>query len=440
MGHSTAKAAPDKAAVLKAARKYKAKQHLPLTVHPSSTWGRWCKKIRGRQHTFGAIVPGAKDFGSTAAIALYHKQKEDLEAGREPRVEVAGVTVGKLCSDFLERKDAAVEAGELSAFTRQAYGFTCDKLVAYFGKLRSIESLRPEDFARFRGHLANRLGLESVATEVQRTRCVFKHAVDYRLIATPVDFGPDFRRPSQRVMRLARRQNGQRSFSTEEIRLILDNADVKLRAMILLAVNTGIGNSDLGRLPVDAIDLQAGWMDFARGKTGVERRAPLWPETITALKEHLATRPKPPKRLAHLVFTTPTGLSYFKPGGDNPLCVEFRKLLKRIDKARRENAEKTDQAAPTEGDAMGISCEMGVEKEALWREGRAFYALRHTFASAADQARDPVALRYLMGHSPGRDITSVYLETPDDSRLRAVANVVHDWVFGTPEKTSNEVH
>ncbi|MDY0168502.1 MAG: tyrosine-type recombinase/integrase [Thermoguttaceae bacterium] len=414
MGHSTTKAAPDKAAVLKQARAYKAKKHLPLTVHPSSTWGRWCKKIRGRQHTFGAIVPGAKDFGSTAAIALYHKQKEDLEAGREPRVEVAGVTVGKLCSDFLERKDAAVAAGELSKFTRQAYGFTCDKLVAYFGKLRSIEGLRPDDFARFRAYLVKRgLGLESVATEVQRTRCVFKHAVDYKLVAAPVDFGPDFRRPPQRAMRLARRQNGQRSFSAEEVRLILDHADVKLRAMILLAVNTGIGNSDLGRLPVEAVDLQAGWLDFARGKTGVDRRCPLWPETVDAVREHLVSRPKPPKRVAHLVFLTPTGLSYFKPGGDNPLCVEFRKLVKRIDKARREAAEKAHQAAP----------------EALWREGRGFYSLRHSFATAGDGARDPVALRYLMGHSPGRDITSVYLETPGDDRLRAVVDHVRRWVW-----------
>ena len=97
---------------------------------------------------------------------------------------------------------------------------------------------------------------------------------------------------------------------------------------------------------MEALDLQAGWLDSPRGKTGVERRAPLWPETIDAIRDHLATRPKPPKRLAHLVFTTPTGLSYFKEGGDNPLCVEFRRLVKRIDKARREAAEKTDQAAP----------------------------------------------------------------------------------------------
>ena len=40
--------------------------------------------------------------------------------------------------------------------------------------------------------------------------------------------------------------------------------------MILLGLNCGFGNADCGGLPTKALDLQAGWVTFARGKTGIE--------------------------------------------------------------------------------------------------------------------------------------------------------------------------
>jgi integrase len=55
------------------------------------------------------------------------------------------------------------------------------------------------------------------------------------------------------------------------------------KAMILLGINCGFGNADCGKLPLSAIDFKAGWVNFPRPKTAVERRCPLWPETITAL-------------------------------------------------------------------------------------------------------------------------------------------------------------
>ena len=45
-----------------------------------------------------------------------------------------------------------------------------------------------------------------------------------------------------------------------------------MRAMILLAVNGGLGNTD-GAMP-KALDLRGKWLDYPRGKTGVSRRVP----------------------------------------------------------------------------------------------------------------------------------------------------------------------
>ena len=38
--------------------------------------------------------------------------------------------------------------------------------------------------------------------------------------------------------------------------------------MVLLGINLGYGNADVGRLPLSAVNLDTGWVDFPRPKTG----------------------------------------------------------------------------------------------------------------------------------------------------------------------------
>lgn len=100
-------------------------------------------------------------------------------------------------------------------------------------------------------------------------------------------------------------------WEAHELRAVIDNADVQLRAMLLLGINCGFGNSDCANLPLTALDLEGGWINFPRPKTGIERRCPLWKETITALRAAIAKRKKPAgKRAAGLVFVTLHGLPY----------------------------------------------------------------------------------------------------------------------------------
>ena len=47
-----------------------------------------------------------------------------------------------------------------------------------------------------------------------------------------------------------------------------------LRAMILLGVNCGFNNKDCADLPLKALDLDGGWINFPRPKTGIPRRCP----------------------------------------------------------------------------------------------------------------------------------------------------------------------
>src|SRR5207253_1305742 len=79
----------------------------------------------------------------------------------------------------------------------------------------------------------------------------------------------------------------------KQIRKMIAAADVTMRAMIYLGINCGFRNNDVGTLPITAMDLEGGWVNYHRPPTGIDRRCPLWPETVKAIRASIAKRPKP---------------------------------------------------------------------------------------------------------------------------------------------------
>src|SRR5262245_4566652 len=100
----------------------------PLFWHPS---GRWCKKIRGRQHYFGR---GTHD----DALAEYEKVKNDLHSGKVPWDDPEGLTVYILCGKFLTAKKQQRDSGELSPRTFLEYADLCKRLIKAFGRNRLV--------------------------------------------------------------------------------------------------------------------------------------------------------------------------------------------------------------------------------------------------------------------------------------------------------------
>ncbi len=99
---------------------------------------------------------------------------------------------------------------------------------------------------------------------------------------------------------------------------------------------------------------------------------------------------------AGLVFLTRCGDSWHTGTTDGPLSREFSKLLRRL----------------------GVN----------GRKGLGFYALRHTFRTVADAARDQPAADHIMGHEVAH-MSSVYREGIADERLKAVSDHVRAWLF-----------
>jgi integrase len=360
----------------------------PLFPHAS---GQWAKKIRGRFVYFGPWN------NPDVALAKYLAAKDDLHAGRTPRPEPGALSLKDLANAFLNAKQAMVDTGELSPRTWDGYKSACDFLVRHLGKTRLVADLGPDDFAAVRTKLAQRYGPHGLGTAIQCIRCACKYAFDAGLVDRPTRYGPHFKRPSKKTLRIHRAKQGPKLFTAEEIRRLLDSAGQPLRAMILLGINAGFGNSDCGRLPRDILDLDRGEIDYPRPKTGIPRRCILWPETVQAIRDALAVRPEPKSPdLANLVFITQRGLSWAKDTNDCPIAKETAKLLRRL--------------------------------HINGRKGLGFYTLRHTFRTVADEARDQPAVDFCMGHEVPH-MSALYRETISDIRLKVVADYIHRWLF-----------
>ncbi len=366
-----------------------AKPYPEFPLFPHAT-GRWAKKIRGKLHYFGPWVD------PDSAVAKYLHQKDALHAGRVPRPESDGVTIRDLCNRFLTAKEQQRDAGDITARTFADYYTSCATLVAAFGKQRLVDDLAADDFETLRANLAKTRNPNTLGNEIQRIRVAFKYAYDAGLIDKPVRFGPMFKRPSKRILRAERHKRGPRMFEARHLRRLLKAADQPLKAMILLGINCGFGNNDCGTLPMSALDLGGGWIDYPRPKTAVARRCPLWPETVEALREAIAQR-RALKDAAHagLVFITKYGQPWAKETSDSPVSKEMRKLL-----------------GATE----------------LHRPGIGFYTLRHVFETIGGESRDQVAVSAIMGHVDN-SMAGVYRERISDERLRQVVAVVRRWLF-----------
>jgi integrase len=362
----------------------------PLTANGC---GYWSKKINGHVYYFG------KWDDPNGALQRYLAEKDALHAGKKPRDETEGTTVKQLCNAFLNAKAEARDAGEIAGKTWSYYKATCDVLVKHLGKNRRVDDLDPTDFAALRKRLARDAPPTSLQFAIIRARVVFKFAYDDGLIDRPVRYGQAFKSPSKKALRKHRAEMGPRLFAKEEIRRMLESASVPIRAMILLGINCGFGNTDCGKLTQTVLDLDKGFVDFPRPKTGIPRRCALWPETVAALREALARKPASDK-YASLVFLTRFGRPWALHDDRSPLSKEVVKLLKRL--------------------------------EINGRHRLGFYTLRHTFRTVADEAKDQPAVDFIMGHDNGT-MASVYRETISDARLRAVADYVRNWLFAAEE-------
>ncbi|HUO07053.1 MAG TPA: tyrosine-type recombinase/integrase [Phycisphaerae bacterium] len=387
-----------------------AKPYPDFPLFPHDT-GRWAKKVLGKTRYFGQWED------ADGALNKWLEQRDDLMAGREPKDAKGQLTILDAINAFLTAKKRAVETRDLTERSFRDYHETCDRVIGCIGKTPAVANLGPADFSKF-VHTMRTWAPVTRSNEIQRVRTLFKYAYDAALIDKPVAFGPDFKKPSAKVIRADKASKPKRLFSREDVRTLLKATAPQMRAMILLGINCGLGNSDISEMNINHLDLDAGILDYPRPKTSIDRRAALWPETVKALRlvmkrrgEVLTVgdnagkpryRPEDPAD-ANAVFLTHQSRRFVRQDGKNnrdSVALAFGKLLR----------------------AKGIK-----------REGRNFYSLRHTFESIASGAKDQAAVDRVMGHVDSH-VRGHYQhwskDAEEDTRLKSIADHVRKWLFG----------
>jgi integrase len=375
----------------------------PLFLHKGS--GQYAKKVKGRTVYLG------KD--RDAALARWNAEKDAIYGGEvRPTAEL---TVKSMCNQFLYAQEQRIETGDIGRRTWQDYKRQCAWIMEVLGEQTSVIGLQPADFGRLRLAFSkgkprtkgkgksngkgrkNGYSPVTLAGLITHARVVFNWAEENLLEDHRIRYGSQFDKPSRSVQRKARAKRGELMFTGEQIHKLLAIAKPQMKAMIYLGLNCALGNDDCAQLTLDHLDLEGGWCNYARPKTGITRRSPLWPETVEALKAALKARPTP-KEKSRLVFITKYGADWGPKTktGDSPVAKEIAKLIKTL----------------------------GIEQPGL-----GFYSLRRTFATIADEQVDRDATRCIGGWGKDEnDMLSRYNQRrPSDERLKAVSEHVRQW-------------
>lgn len=345
----------------------------PLYVHPA---GYWAKCIRGKTYYFGRWDE------REAALDKYLTERDYLVAGKKPP-NADGLTILEVLDRFLVDRQRQLNTGELKVGTYLDYKRTCKRIAEKFGGLY-LDSMIPEDFSPIREYLAAGVGIETHAKRIREARVAMNYLSE--ITGQKPNWGKSFREPSAKSKRVGK---SKKLYSAGQIKGFIEVANnVQFKAMILLGINCAFGNGDCASLRWTDLDLEKGWHRLPRSKTGISRKASLWPETLSALKR---------------VKTDRRGL-VFKTRLNKPWIRESDGKSARVD---------------------SIACEAR-------KLGLEFYTLRHTFRTIADACGDNRAIDTVMGHAPSaRDMGAVYIQEVSDERVQKVVEFVRIWLHSS---------
>lgn len=372
----------------------KPKKDYPLYAHSS---GQWAKKINQRVYYFGPWS------NPQAALDKYLDEKDNILAGRPragkpaPSATPGATPLSVVLEAFFEEKEGACETGDITERTLGEYKAICRIIGDTLGDDTPIDAIGTVEFSRLRrklgmgkrGKVVSPVTLKRLLTFA---RMVFAYANDEMDLDANFKFKKALKTPSAKKIREARNEIGKRLFTAEQVRQLIQATDPELRGMILLGINAGFGPKDCYTLPISGVDLERGWIEHPRPKTGAERRCPLWAETVEALRAVV---------------------------GDRTTGLVFRKH----DNRQVWNRHIVGRAFKTLVEGLGFYQD----------KITTFYSLRRTFetvASGGDIAQ--ATIDRIMGHPPRTgDMGAVYRQTVYDEQLLKCTDNVRSWMLGT---------
>jgi hypothetical protein len=232
----------------------------PLHPHKNGQWYRtvWNRHSkRSEQFYFGTWSDDPKGERALNDLQLgWLARRAGIEAGidnvRVTRVESA-VTLGELMERFLTFKRAMVAAGDLSPRTLGDYLLEVGKFVAFLKTTTPVHAPRPEHFSAYMKYLVEERKLGRHARRRVRAylNALLRYGVKSGWYQMPSS-GPEWVAPptDRASIRLAKIRAGKKDFSDRlvtgnEIDKLLLRARPTFRAIILMAINCGLGPADI---------------------------------------------------------------------------------------------------------------------------------------------------------------------------------------------------
>ena len=327
----------------------------PLTLHPT---GQFCKKVNGKLYYFGSDKNHALEKYLSQASCL-HGNKEQTQKKHDGEMSLK-----ELCDLYLQYQHLKVQANALTARHHNEQIASLKKLMSFLGQTRRIDEISTLDLQSYRRKLQKAY---STAHRMNLHISIMKAMFHWAKKNDVLNLIPNIDAVSRGRIVYKQRQ----TFSPNDIRQLLDVADIKMRAMIWLGLNCGFGCTDCAELKWNDLDFVNERVKLARNKTGVLRDLPLWPETIEAIK-------KMPRK-GKLVFYTSRGSAF------------VRTALKTDSNG---NSKYTTQNSITRKFSRLIK-KVGLDVP----KGTGFYTFRRTAATIAARSGDPFAVQRLLGHA-----------------------------------------
>jgi integrase len=355
--------------------------------------GRFQKKIDGKLYYFGHV--GCSEEDATALLLDFLKQRA---AGRKDWTPSDGIEVAKVADHFAAAMLARVKDGDLQERTFKDYDKAIKRFIASVGRSTLVANLGADHFKRFRKQLVADYGTYALDRYVQGIRTMFTWAHQNRVIASQPFYGDQFGKSTASERAAERLHNrdakGDRVFSVEQIRILLKHPSCtgNIRTFILLGLNAGMYSADISDLNWGDIRERDGVLciDTHRAKTGVIRRAPLWPECAEAIAA--CKRGKP----GDAVFLTYAGNRWNQHNGTDSIQLLFQQLKQ----------------------SAGIVA-----------AGASFGALKHTHISNVSDHGDLNAARMVRGHRISG--IEVHYDFPSVKRLKAVTDLARSRFLST---------
>jgi integrase len=349
----------------------------PLTLHRT---GQYCKKIRGNFCYFGT--------DKEHALQRYIEEATYLHTGKGKKPEAVedAVLLKTFCNLYLGHQQTRAAIGEVKLRHVSDQTLILRSLVKFVGPNRLVSDVSTIDLQSYRQRLikAGRTS-HTINNHISTIKATFNWAFENEIVQTAPNL--------KAIKKIAHAKNEKPTFTAAQIRMLLQNAGPQMKAMIWLGLNCGFGCTDCAELKWGNLDMENRRVRLPRGKTGVNRNLPLWPETVEALLQV--------PRQGELVFYTHKG---------NPWVRTIRSIMK-------DGTEKYTKDDAVTQEFSKLMKKAGIEAP----KGVGFYTLRRTAATVAANAGDPFAVQKLLGHADVK-MASTYVQNISEQTDRVINN------------------